>query len=143
MRLTPRWKCTDAMLSSRTFRVRRRLPVVASRIAAFEGFASTAAELVPPIDASGFAEAARRVLTDRATWISFQNRGDFKIHVEGDKTLFNQYGVTLVNPARHPRVKAEAGQAFIDWILSPEGQAAIASYKLGGLQLFFPNPNSR
>lgn len=80
-------------------------------------------------------------LTDRATWISFKNKGDFKILVEGDKALFNQYGITLVNPKKHARVKAKEGQMFIDWILSQEGQAAIAAYKLGGLQLFFPNGN--
>ena len=79
------------------------------------------------------------VLTDRATWIAFKNKGDFKIVVEGDKDLFNQYGVILVSPERHPNVKAEEGQAFIDWILSDEGQSAIASYKLDGQQLFFPN----
>lgn len=78
-------------------------------------------------------------LTDRGTWISFKNRGDFVIAVEGAKDLFNQYGVILVNPARHPKVKVEEGQAFIDWILGAEGQAAIAAYTLGGQQLFFPN----
>jgi len=78
-------------------------------------------------------------LTDRGTWISFKNKGDFKIVVEGDPNLFNQYGVILVNPQKHPRVKAAAGQAFIDWILSSEGQAAIAGYQLDGQQLFFPN----
>ncbi len=77
-------------------------------------------------------------LTDRGTWISFKNKGDFRIVVEGDKTLFNQYGVILVNPNKHRNVKADEGQAFIDWILSDEGQSAIASYKLGGQQLFFP-----
>jgi tungstate transport system substrate-binding protein len=78
-------------------------------------------------------------LTDRATWISFKNRGPFKIQVEGDKELFNQYGVILVNPKKHPKVKAKEGQAFIDWLLGAEGQAAIASYKQNGQQLFFPN----
>lgn len=78
-------------------------------------------------------------LTDRGTWLSFKNRGDLVIAVEGDRRLFNQYGVILVNPAKHPHVKKEAGQAFIDWIVSPEGQAAIAGYKIGGEQLFFPN----
>jgi len=81
-------------------------------------------------------------LTDRGTWISFKNKRDHMIHVEGDKDLFNQYGVILVNPKRHPGVRADSGQAFIDWILSPEGQAAIASYKLDGQQLFFPNANA-
>jgi len=78
-------------------------------------------------------------LTDRGTWISFKNKGDFRILVEGDANLFNQYGVILVNPEKHPHVKAAEGQAFIDWILSDEGQAAIAGYKLDGQQLFFPN----
>jgi tungstate transport system substrate-binding protein len=78
-------------------------------------------------------------LTDRGTWISFKNKGDFQIAVEGDKDLFNQYGVILVNPARHPNVKKAEGQAFIDWILGDEGQRAIADYKLDGQQLFFPN----
>jgi tungstate transport system substrate-binding protein len=78
-------------------------------------------------------------LTDRGTWISFKNRGDYVIAVEGAPDLFNQYGVLLVNPAKHPRVKAAAGQTFIDWLVGPEGQAAIADYRLGGQQLFFPN----
>jgi tungstate transport system substrate-binding protein len=78
-------------------------------------------------------------LTDRGTWLSFKNRGDLVISVEGDQRLFNQYGVILVNPAKYPHVKKELGQAFIDWIVSPEGQAAIAGYKIGGEQLFFPN----
>ena len=78
-------------------------------------------------------------LTDRGTWLSFKNRGDLVIAVEGDKRLFNQYGVILVNPTKHPHVKKEMGQAFVDWIVSPEGQAAIAAYKIGGEQLFFPN----
>jgi tungstate transport system substrate-binding protein len=78
-------------------------------------------------------------LTDRGTWISFKNKGDYRILVEGDPTLFNQYGVILVNPKKHPRVKAAEGQAFIDWILSDEGQQAIAGFKIDGLQLFFPN----
>ena len=79
------------------------------------------------------------VLTDRATWLSFGNKRDFKTHVQGDEVLFNQYGIVLINPAKHPRVKASAGQRFIDWILSPKGQGAIAGYKLRGKQLFFPN----
>ncbi len=79
------------------------------------------------------------ILADRGTWLSFKNRGDLKILVEGDKRLFNQYGVILVNPAKHPHVKKELGQAFIDWLVSDEGQRAIAGYKVGGEQLFFPN----
>jgi tungstate transport system substrate-binding protein len=78
-------------------------------------------------------------LTDRGTWLSFANRDDFKVLVEGDPKLFNQYGVILVNPAKHSNVKAKEGQAFIDWLVGAEGQAAIASYKIGGQQLFFPN----
>ncbi len=78
-------------------------------------------------------------MTDRGTWISFKNKGGLAIHVEGGDQLFNQYGVILINPAKHPNVKAQWGQAFIDWILSAEGQEAIADYKLGGEQLFFPN----
>lgn len=78
-------------------------------------------------------------LSDRGTWLSFKNRGELAIVVEGDKQLFNQYGVMLVNPAKFPNVKAKDGQAFIDWLVSPEGQKTIADYKIGGEQLFFPN----
>lgn len=78
-------------------------------------------------------------LTDRATWIAFKNRGDFTIQVEGDPRLFNQYGIILVNKDKHPNVKADPGQQFIDWVLSDEGQKAIASYKRNGEQLFYPN----
>jgi tungstate transport system substrate-binding protein len=78
-------------------------------------------------------------LTDRATWISFKNKGDLKILVEGDPRLFNQYGVILVNPEKHPQVKAKDGQAFIDWLLSPEGQKAIAAYQVDSQPLFFPD----
>ena len=79
------------------------------------------------------------VLADRGTWLAFKNRGDLVIAVEGDKRLFNQYGVMLVNPARHPSVKKELGQQFVDWLVSPEGQRAIAGYKINGQQLFYPN----
>jgi tungstate transport system substrate-binding protein len=78
------------------------------------------------------------VLTDRATWSSFKNRGEYKIAVEGDPKLFNQYGVILVNPAKHPKVKKAEGQAFIDWLLSTEGQNTIKSFKINGEQQFFP-----
>ena len=81
------------------------------------------------------------VLADRGTWVAFKNRGDLAIVVEGDKRLYNQYGVMLVNPARHPTVKKDLGQTFIDWLVSPEGQKEIANYKIGGQQLFFPNAN--
>jgi len=79
------------------------------------------------------------VLSDRGTWISFGNKGDLAIVVEGDKRLFNQYGVMLVNPQRFPHVKKELGQAFIDWLISGDGQAAIAGYRINGQQLFFPD----
>jgi tungstate transport system substrate-binding protein len=78
-------------------------------------------------------------LADRGTWLSFKNRGELVIAVEGDQRLFNQYGVMLVNPARHTHVKKEMGQAFVDWVISSDGQRAIADYKIGGEQLFFPN----
>ena len=79
------------------------------------------------------------VLSDRGTWLAFKNRGDLSILVEGDKRLFNQYGVMLVNPEKHPNVKNELGQKFIDWLISPAAQGAIAAYKIGGEQLFYPN----
>ena len=79
------------------------------------------------------------ILTDRGTWLAFKNRGDLTILVEGDKRLFNQYGVMLVNPDKHPSVKKELGQMFVDWVISPEGQQAISEYKINGKQLFFPN----
>jgi tungstate transport system substrate-binding protein len=79
------------------------------------------------------------VLSDRGTWLAFKNRGDLDIVVQGDQKLFNQYGVILVNPEKHKHVKKELGQAFVDWIVSPEGQKAIADFKVNGQQLFFPN----
>ena len=81
------------------------------------------------------------VLSDRGTWISFKNKGELEIVVEGDQRLFNQYGVILVNPAKHPSVKKDLGQAFIDWLVSDAGQDAIRAYKIDGQQLFFPNAN--
>jgi tungstate transport system substrate-binding protein len=82
-------------------------------------------------------------LSDRGTWLSFKNRGELAILVEGDRRLFNQYGVMLVNPAKHPNVKAEDGQAFVDWLISPEGQRTIADYRVGSEQLFFPDSGIR
>ena len=79
------------------------------------------------------------VLADRGTWLSFKNRADLAVLVEGDNRLFNQYGVMLVNPAKHPQTKVAEGQKFVDWVVSNAGQAVIASYKIGGEQLFFPN----
>jgi tungstate transport system substrate-binding protein len=81
------------------------------------------------------------VLSDRGTWIHFKNKGDLAILVEGDKRMFNQYGVMLVNPAKHPNVKKDFGQQFIDFLISPEGQKDIANYKINGEQLFYPNAN--
>jgi len=83
------------------------------------------------------------VISDRGTWLSFKNPGDLVIAVEGDKRLFNQYGVMLVNPEKFPSVKKEFGQAFVDWLVSAEGQAAIAAYKIDGQQLFFPNAEKK
>jgi tungstate transport system substrate-binding protein len=83
------------------------------------------------------------VLSDRGTWLSFKNRGEFVIAVEGDKRMFNQYGVILVNPDKFPSVKKELGQAFVDWLISPEGQGVIARYKIDGRQLFFPNAEKK
>ena len=84
------------------------------------------------------AQVPAYALTDRGTWLSFQNRGALEIVFEGDPVLFNPYGIILVNPERHPHVKAEHGQAFIDWIVSVAGQEAIAGFRVGGEQLFFP-----
>jgi len=80
-------------------------------------------------------------LTDRGTWVSFKNRGSLAVLSQGDRALFNQYGVILVNPAKHPHVRAQEGQAFIDWLTGPKGQKAIADYKIDGQQIFFPNAN--
>jgi tungstate transport system substrate-binding protein len=79
------------------------------------------------------------VLADRGTWLSFKNKGDLEIVLEGDRRLFNQYGIILVNPAKHAHAKKELGQQFIDWVISAEGQGAIRSYQINGQQLFFPN----
>ena len=85
------------------------------------------------------ASANAYVLADRGTWLAFKNRADLGILVESDKRLFNQYGVIVVNPAKHPHVKKDLAQTFADWVVSAAGQAVIASYKIGGEQLFFPN----
>jgi len=89
------------------------------------------------------ASANAYVMADRGTWLSFKNRADLAILVEGDKRLFNQYGVIVINPAKHAQVKKDRAQAFADWVVSPPGQATIASYKINGAQLFFPNANSQ
>jgi tungstate transport system substrate-binding protein len=85
------------------------------------------------------ASSGAYILSDRGTWLNFKNRADLAVLVEGDKRLFNQYGVMVVNPARHPQVKQADAQKFVDWVVSPAGQATIAAYKIGGEQLFFPN----
>jgi len=83
------------------------------------------------------------ILTDRGTWLSFKNRGNLVVLVEGDTRLFNQYGVIVVNPAKHPHVKKDLAQAFADWVVSPDGQQTIAAYKINGEQLFFPNADAK
>lgn len=93
--------------------------------------------MIAALDAARMANAY--VLSDRGSWIAFRDRGDLDILVEGDKRLLNQYGVMLVNPEKHPNVRKELGQTFVDWLISPEGQAAIAGYKVDGQQVFFPN----
>jgi tungstate transport system substrate-binding protein len=100
-------------------------------------YKSIGQEMGAALNTASAAEAY--VLTDRGTWLSFKNRRDLAILVQGDKRLFNQYGVILVNPAKHPHVKKEQGQQFIDWLISPEGQAAIKDYRIEGQPLFFPN----
>jgi tungstate transport system substrate-binding protein len=89
------------------------------------------------------ASSGAYVLADRGTWLSFRNRGGLAVLVEGDRRLFNQYGVLAVSAAKHPHVKAAEAQKFIDWVTSPAGQSAIAAYQVGGEQLFFPNANAR
>ena len=105
-------------------------------------FAAMAGQCARPL-ACCFSAAASGMnayaMTDRATWIAFENKGDLEIAVEGDDRLFNQYGIILVNKEKCPKVKAGLGQQFIDWVLSDEGQQAIADYKKNGQQLFFPN----
>ena len=95
----------------------------------------------PALNTAGAMDAY--VLSDRGTWISFKNRAGLAILVEGDKRLFNQYGVMLVNPDKHPQVKKDLGQAFVDWLISPEGQTAIAGYRIDGQQLFFPDADKK
>jgi tungstate transport system substrate-binding protein len=89
------------------------------------------------------ASSGAYVLADRGTWLNFKNRGDMTILVEGDKRLFNQYGVIVVNPAKHPHVKVKEAQRFADWVVSPAGQSTIAAYKINGEQLFFPNAHAQ
>lgn len=105
------------------------------------GYKSCGCGMGPALNIASSAGAY--VLADRGTWLSFKNRGDLGILVEGDQRLFNQYGVIVVNPARHPHVKKDLAQAFADWVVSPAGQATIADYKIDGQQLFFPNAKAQ
>jgi tungstate transport system substrate-binding protein len=107
------------------------------KAASGQWYKETGSGMGPTLNTAAAMEAY--TLSDRGTWLSFRNRGDLAITVAGDKRLFNQYGVMLVNPAKHPTVKAALGQRFIDWLTSPTGQQTIAAYKIGGEQLFFPN----
>lgn len=101
------------------------------------GYKECGCGMGPALNIASSADAY--ALTDRGTWLSFRNRGRLAVLVEGDTRLFNQYGVMVVNPARHPHVKQADAQKFVDWVVSPQGQAVIAAYKIGGEQLFFPN----
>ncbi|MDI1273495.1 extracellular solute-binding protein [Polaromonas sp.] len=103
----------------------------------FAGYKACGCGMGPALNIA--ASAGAYVMADRGTWLAFKNRADLVVLVEGDTRLFNQYGVMVVNPAKHPKVKAAEAQKFVDWVISPAGQAAIASYKIGGEQLFFPN----
>ena len=103
------------------------------------GYKECGCGMGPALNIASSTTGGAYVLADRGTWLSFKNRGDLKVLVEGDKRLFNQYGVMLVNPAKHPQTKVVEGQKFVDWVISPAGQQIIASYKIGGEQLFFPN----
>jgi len=103
----------------------------------YKGYQACGCGMGPALNIAASSNAY--VLADRGTWLNFKNRADLGIVVEGDSRLFNQYGVMVVNPAKHPHVKVALAQAFADWVVSPAGQAAIADYKIGGEQLFFPN----
>jgi tungstate transport system substrate-binding protein len=103
----------------------------------FAGYKECGCGMGPALNIASQSDAY--ALADRGTWLSFKNRGNLAILVEGDQRLFNQYGVIVVNPAKHPHVKVQLAQAFADWVLSPAGQQTIAAYKVGGEQLFFPN----
>ena len=105
--------------------------------ARFAGYKECGCGMGPALNIASSLDAY--ALTDRGTWLSFKNRGGLAVLVEGDQRLFNQYGVIVVNPAKHPHTKTALAQAFADWVVSPAGQAAIAGYKVGGEQLFFPN----
>ncbi|WP_374521243.1 substrate-binding domain-containing protein [Hydrogenophaga sp.] len=103
------------------------------------GYKECGCGMGPALNIAASAPTGAYVLSDRGTWLSFKNRADLTVLVEGDKRLFNQYGMMLVSAAKHPQVKTAEGQKFVDWVTGPAGQAAIAAYKIGGEQLFFPN----
>ncbi|MDP2451893.1 MAG: extracellular solute-binding protein [Polaromonas sp.] len=103
----------------------------------FAGYKACGCGMGPALNIA--ASSGAYVMADRGTWLAFKNRADLAVLVEGDTRLFNQYGVMVVNPAKHPKVKVAEAQKFVDWVISPAGQAAIASYRIGGEQLFFPN----
>jgi tungstate transport system substrate-binding protein len=107
----------------------------------FAGYEECGCGMGPALNIASSSNAY--VLADRGTWLSFKNKGELAILVEGDKRLFNQYGVIVTNPAKHPHTKTALAQAFADWVVSTEGQATIASYRIDGQQLFFPNAGSR
>ncbi len=107
---------------------------------AFAGYKACGCGMGPALNIAS--STGGYVLADRGTWLSFKNRGDLTVLVEGDTKLFNQYGVMIVNPAKHPQTKTVEAQKFVDWVISPVGQNVIAGYKIGGEQLFFPNANS-
>ncbi len=104
---------------------------------AFDGYKACGCGMGPALNMA--ASTGAYALADRGTWLNFKNRAGLAVLVEGDKRLFNQYGVLVVNPAKHPHTKVEAAQKFVDWIISPAGQAVIAAYKINGEALFFPN----
>ena len=110
---------------------------VGIELPAFSGYKACGCGMGPALNMA--ASLGAYVLADRGTWLSFKNRADLAVLVEGDTRLFNQYGVMVVNPARHPQTKAIEGQKFVDWVISPAGQGVIAGYKINGEQLFFPN----
>jgi tungstate transport system substrate-binding protein len=126
--------------NSGTHQAELRLWEAAGIVPAGDWHRETGSGMGPTLNTA--AELPAYTLTDRGTWISFRNRGDLAILVEGDERLFNPYGVILVNPGRHPHVKAQEGQAFIDWLVSQAGQEAIAGFRIEGQQLFFPNAES-
>ena len=114
-----------------------KLAGIDSPAARFTGYKECGCGMGPALNIASATDAY--VLADRGTWLSFRNRANLAVLVEGDTRLFNQYGVIVVNPARHPHTKSALAQAFADWVVSPPGQASIAAYKVGGEQLFFPN----